>query len=358
MSSHDCFKVLGLSCFLLTFAGCSNTQVGSISISPSAQALTPGQTVQFTATGTIAHGSHPATGQNVTNQVTWSSSTPAVATVSSTGLASAVGSGTTTITATMPGPITATAAITVTGGSSSAEALVSIAVLPSSITDGNLYGTGQFLAYGTFSTAPTVMDITNGYTRNGVFTPVTWISGAQTIFPVDSAGSANETGGLVTADGSGNADIYAVAANQDGSLVISPSSTFNCPFVPPSTTSDGTCNSETVAPGLLVTLTVFNAGLNTSNWLITAPSATGTPDVIHCGGSTEVATAGGSICTATYPVGTAITLTAPAESGVNFGGWSSNCAATKVTAAGPNTCTVTLGIPGGPSNQSVGAIFN
>jgi len=364
MSNQNSFKALGLSCLLLVLAGCTNTQVGSITISPAAPALASGQTVQLTATGNIGHGAHPTGSQNVTDQATWASSTPSVATVSSTGLVTGVGSGTTTITATMAGPVIGSVTLTVTGGASSAEALVSIAVLPASITDDDLNGTGQFLAYGTFSTPPTVMDITNGYTRNGVFTPVTWISGAQTIFPIDSAGAPGETGGLVTADGSGTADIYAVAANQDGTLVLSPSSTFNCPYAayqPANGTTpavQGTCNPETEAPGLLVTLTVFNAGLNTTNWLITAPSATGTPDVIHCGGSTEVAAPGGSVCTATYPVRTVITLTAPAEPGVSFGGWSSNCTSTTVTAAGPNTCTVTLGAADSPSNQSVGAIFN
>ncbi len=73
------------------------------------------------------------------------------------------------------------------------------------------------------------------------------------------------------------------------------------------------------------TLTVYNEGLNTTNWLVTAPSATGTPDVIHCGPGSNGAGFGGSVCVATYPVGTTVTLTAPAGSGA-FGGWSYNCA--------------------------------
>jgi hypothetical protein len=126
-------------------------------------------------------------------------------------------------------------------------------------------------------------------------------------------------------------------------------------------TDAGSCNQYTIAPGLLVTLTVYNEGLNTTGWLITAPSATGTQDVIHCGpGSTS----GGSVCSATYPVGTTVTLTAPAETGVSFGGWSWNCEEQgTISAAGPNSCTVYLGatdpvttLPS--SNVSVGAIFN
>jgi hypothetical protein len=96
-------------------------------------------------------------------------------------------------------------------------------------------------------------------------------------------------------------------------------------------------------------LTVYNEGLNTTNWLVTASSATGTPNVIRCGpGSTT-----GSICVASYPVGTTVTLTAPAN-GAAFGGWSYNCAVQgTITAIGPNSCKVTL-----TTNDTVGAIFN
>jgi hypothetical protein len=67
--------------------------------------------------------------------------------------------------------------------------------------------------------------------------------------------------------------------------------------------------------------------LNTTNWLVTAPSATNTPNVIHCGpGWAANGNSSGSVCTATYPLGTTLTLTAPAQAGVNFGGWSYSCA--------------------------------
>jgi hypothetical protein len=196
------------------------------------------------------------------------------------------------------------------------------------------------------------------------------------VFPVNSSGAPGATAGLVTADGSGNAVIYVTATNPDGTLVYSPTVTFNCPLVEPTysgpgntgtITNPGSCNWDTIASGLLVTLTVYNAGLNTTNWLVTAPSATGTPDVIHCGpGSTS----GGSVCEATYPLGSTITLTAPFGAGA-FGGWSWDCtpctlsgnvctpiaAPPYFTAAGPNYCTVTLGTDTS-SNVSVGAIFN
>jgi uncharacterized protein YjdB len=389
-------------------------QITALTIIPGSLSLSAtGQPGQFVALGT-----NGTTGllEDVTDspQLTWSSSVQSIATIESfgsanPGQASGVSAGSTEITAkwtnTDASVVTATATVTVTT-TAAAEPLLSITVLPSSVTDLNLEGTAQFLAYGTFSTAPTTLEITNGFTHVGFAgctanlyaagtctkVPVTWVSTAPYDFPINSAGASGATGGLATADASGTDDIYAVAANPDSTLVYSPIVTFNCPYAAPTygtitttlangtttTTTDysnllnpGTCNSLTVADSLLSTLTVFNTGLNTTNWLITADSATGTADVIHCGGSTEQAAAGGSVCEATYPNGTVVTLTAPIETGVDFGGWSSNCTAQgNVTAGGPNTCKVVVG--GGcvlnantgtytcsnSSNVSVGAIFN
>ncbi len=366
-SSLGALLLIGI---VVSLTGCGNpTGLDSIQVSPANQALTVGQTAQFMATGTYGNAKHPST-QTISTGITWSTSAPAVATVSSSGLATAVGAGTATISASADGyagPVvsSATVAVTAPSGGIAGEPLLSIVVLPGSITINDLLGTGQYLAYGTFSTPPTVMDITNGINHNGYVAPVTWISGAQTIFPVNSSGAPGSTGGLVTAVGSGTAAVYAVAANPDGTIVYSPSVTFNCPYVaydpgnptatPPVLPTLGSCNDHTIASGLLVTLTVFNAGLNQSNWLVTAPSATGTPNVIQCGPG---APNGASICTATYPLGTTVTLTAPAQSGVSFGGWSWDCTPTlPVTAAGPNQCQVTLGTVD-TSNISVGAIFN
>ena len=360
-----------------TVSGGAPEPFTALTITPGAQSLSAtGQTGQFIAIGTVG-----GTGllKDVSNsaQVTWSSSIPSIATVttypaSPAGVATGVSPGTTTLTATLTNPdgtvVTATATVTVTT-SAEPEPLLSITIVPSSVTIGNLEGTAQFLAFGTFSTPPTVQDITNGIYRPGFTYPtVTWISlPAPNVFPIETGGppgatAPNETGGLITAEGSGSEDVIVEATNPDKTVVYSSSpAVFNCPLVLASTDpttgaiTPGSCNPDTIASPLLVTLTVFNAGLNPNGWLITAASATGTPDVIHCGpGSTS----GGSVCAATYPVGTTVTLTAPAESGVNFGGWSSNCADTApVTAAGPNSCTITLGT-NNSSNVAVGAIFN
>jgi hypothetical protein len=416
-SNSDGSVVTGVA--TITVANGVAEQVTALTIIPGSLALSAtGQPGQFVALGT-----NGTTGlqEDVTAspQLAWSSSVPSIATIESygsanPGQASGVSAGATDITAkwtnTDASVVTATASVAVTT-TAAAEPLLSITVLPSSVTDLNLEGTAQFLAYGTFSTAPTTLEITNGFTHVGfagctaalyaagtcATVPVSWVSTAPFDFPIDSAGTAGANGGLATANASGTADIYAIATNPDSTLVYSPISTFNCPYAAPTygtitttlangtttTTTDysnllnaGTCNALTIANSLLSTLTVFNAsttstGLNQSDWLITAPSATGTPDVIHCGGTTEQATVGGSVCEATYPNGTVVTLTAPPETGVNFGGWSSNCTAQgTVTAAGPNSCTVVVG--GGcvlnqntgtytcsnSSNITVGAIFN
>jgi uncharacterized protein YjdB len=413
-SNADKSVVTGVATITVTNGAAE--QVTALTIIPSALSLSAtGQPGQFVALGT-----NGTTGlqEDVTDspQLTWSSSVPTIATVASygsttPGQASGVSAGTAEIIAkwtnndTDASVVTASSSVTVTE-TAAAEPLLSITLLPSSITDLNLEGTAQFLAYGTFSTAPTVLEVTNGFTHVGFAgctaqlyaagtctkVPVSWISTAPFDFPIDSAGTSGANGGLATADASGTTDIYATAANPDGTLVYSSISTFNCPYAAPTygtkttggvTTTDysvvlnpGTCNYLTVADSLLSTLTVFNAsttstGLDQSNWLITADSATGTKNVIHCGGTTEQATAGGSVCEATYPNGTVVTLTAPAETGVNFGGWSSNCTAQgTVTAAGPNSCTVVVGgnctynstsgtyTCSNSSNVTVGAVFN
>lgn len=344
----DCrhFRALSFSCLVLFLAGCGTAGLNSVQVTPATQSLTVGQTAQFTAIGTYGNASHSST-QNITSTVTWASSVPAVATVSASGVATGVSAGTTTITASTTafnGPVSSSATLVVTGsgGGASGGDLLSLTIIPSSITVGNLQDTGQFLAIGTFSTTPTVRDLTNSPT-------LTWISASPSLFPVNNTnGTLGATAGIVTAYGAGSAVITAEATSSDGTIQTA-TATFNCPL-PTDPTEPGQCYPGSQAAALLATLTVYNEGLNTTNWLVTAPSATGTPNVIDCGPG---AGAGASVCVATYPVGTTVTLTAPAN-GAAFGGWSSNCTNIgTITAAGPNSCTVTL-----TTNDTVGAIFN
>lgn len=339
-------------CLALSAAGCGNPSgLDSIQVTPAAQSLGVGQTAQLAVVGTYGNAKHPST-QTVTSGLTWSSSSPAVAIVSANGLVTAVGAGVATITASTTafnGPVAASASFTVTaaaagGGPTAQDTLLSLTIIPSVITVGNLQDTGQFLAIGTFSNAPNVRDLTNSPS-------LTWISSVPSVFPVNTntAGSLGATAGIVSAYGNGGAVIIAEAKGLNGSIQTA-TANFNCPLVLPTPTAAGSCYPGSQAPALLATLTVYNEGLNTTGWMVTAPSATGTQSVLHCGpGSTS-----GSVCVSTYPVGSTVTLTAPAEMGVAFGGWSYNCTPTvPITATGPNSCTVTL-----TTNDTVGAIFN
>jgi hypothetical protein len=369
-----------LLAFTAALIGCASSGLDSITVAPATQTLSVGQTVQYTVTGTFGNAKHPST-QVITSGVSWTSSNSAVATINATGLATAVGAGTTTISANTSGyngPVSAVALLTVTasnitasGGGTAGGTMQSLTIIPDSISVGNLQETGQFLAIGTFSTPPAVRDLTNS---------VQWISTAPGVFPVgtnNSGLSGQSFAGLATAYGIGNATIVAKATDTNGSILTA-TATFACPFKAPTATDPGTCYPGSEINALLSTLTVYNEGLNTTNWIVTAPSGTGTPNVIHCGpgwGNGDPTQTGGSVCKATYAVtqtvGTKVVLTAPSRPGVKFGGWSYNCTPSDAngnpigppfwTEAGPNYCTFTFqpaGTTGGNSNMTVGAIFN
>ena len=74
----------------------NNSGLVSIAVTPTNPSIAAGKLQQFTATGTYSDGSH----QDLTSSATWTSSAPAVATINSTGLATAFAVGSTTIQAT------------------------------------------------------------------------------------------------------------------------------------------------------------------------------------------------------------------------------------------------------------------
>lgn len=335
-----------------TVSAGTTEQFTAVTIIPNSEELSAsGQTGQFIALGTL--GSN-GLDEDVTNsgQITWTSSSPSIATVVG-GLATGVSVGSTTVTAELKNPdgsIVSNSASVTTTNTAAPEPLLSLNIIPASITVGNIQDTGQFLAIGTFSQSPTVRDLTNS---------VTWVSSAPNVFPVSTNGTGipnpGADAGVATAYGTGGATIIAEELDPtltNGSIQTA-TAEFNCPLILPTATTAGSCFPGSEAPGLLATLTVYNEGLNTTNWLVTAPSATGTPDVVHCGPGSTGAGYGGSVCVSSYPVGSAVILTAPAGAG-NFGGWSYNCIPlAAITAAGPNSCEVFL-----TTNDTVGAVFN
>ena len=185
-------------------AGCGeNTQVGMVEITPASQSLTAGQTAQFSATGVISHGQHPATTVDVTGLVTWTSSSTDIATISSSGVATAVSAGSATITASLSGAASATATITVTGGGGGkgGNGIVSLAIIPGAQSVATPSETSQFIAIGTTASG-TTEDLTG---------QVSWTSSSANVATING-------GGLATAVGQGTATITAIATNSDKSV--------------------------------------------------------------------------------------------------------------------------------------------
>ena len=323
----------------------ASEKVTALTIFPGTQSATSlGQQGQFTVLGTEGGVQYDLTGQ-----VVWTSSMPSVATIDTApsatpGLVTAKAAGSTTIEATYTNKdgsqVVATSGYSVTAGTSP-EPLLSINVVPSGTTVSTKGMTGQYLAFGTFSTPPLVRDITN---------EVTWLSLLPEVASINSGGTPGEQAGLATAQGyTGNTVIYAedTKSNPDGSVVLSNAQTFTC--------KDPTTNVCDPGPATpqFATITVFVEGENTSptGEYITAPSDTGTANLIHCG--PDWSGSGGQVCTGTYAVGSTVTLTENLPAGSTyFGGWSSgsDCAESNPTTS--TTCTVTL-----TGNASVGVIF-
>ena len=84
----------------------------SIAVTPANPSIAKGLTQQFTATGTYSDNST----QNLTSQVAWASATPAVATITTGGLATGAGIGTSTISATLASQSGSTLLSVVGGG--------------------------------------------------------------------------------------------------------------------------------------------------------------------------------------------------------------------------------------------------
>jgi Bacterial Ig-like domain (group 2) len=140
----------------------------SISVTPPSPTISLNGTQQFTATGTYSDG----TTKNITSTANWLSTVTTVASISTSGLATAVGGGTTTITASLTG-VSGSTMLTV------ANPLVSIAVTPGSASLAP-NATQQYTATGTYA---------DNSTQN-LTSSVTWSA---------SVGATITAGGLATA---------------------------------------------------------------------------------------------------------------------------------------------------------------
>ena len=301
----------------LCMVECQNSpSLASIQILPDNAALTyVGQTLQYKAVGTFLHAGHPSITKDVTSQVIWQTSNPSAATISNTGLATAVASGataTTAISATMPGSggtVQGSTALTVSGQTS--HDLTSVMVIPNATTPcmapqcpvvTQIGEPTQFLAIGTFNTAPLTEDLTD---------QVTWVSSDVQVATINSTG-------LALANGAGITSITAIGRSNSGADVT------------------GTSTLRVIAPegGVqLPALTIYEAGLGNG-------TVTSSPAGINC--------TSGNGCTANFVLNATVTLTATPAAGSTFGGWSANCTPTTAT-----TCSLVMN-----NNEPVGVIFN
>jgi hypothetical protein len=172
----------------------------SVAVTPGSQSAALGLTAQFGATGTFSDGST----QTITDQVTWSSSNPSLATVSnamgSKGLSTSAAVGVVSIIATLNG-LSGSGTFTITGAT-----LTSIVVTPAS-TSTTVSSTVQFTAVGHYSDG-SMADLTN---------EVSWSSSLPATATISNAGG---TCGLATAVAMGNTTISATLSGVTGSTTL------------------------------------------------------------------------------------------------------------------------------------------
>lgn len=169
----------------------------SIAVTSASASVAAGLTDQFKATGTYSD----STTSDITSTVSWTSATPAVATINASGLASSKTQGTSLITATS-GSVTASATLTV-----SSPALTALTVTPASGASANLSvavgQTEQFKAIGTFTDSSS-SDLTSA---------VSWTSATPAVATIDAAG-------LATSKTQGTALISATSGALTASLTL------------------------------------------------------------------------------------------------------------------------------------------
>ncbi len=185
MEGHNSSSVLSIS----------KAAVVSIAVSPSGLSIPLGNQIQLTATGTFTDKST----QDVTNLVTWASSQPGVALVSSSGLAVSRSVGTSAVTATLDS-VNASSPLTV-----SPAVLVSLVMSENHATI-PLGTTAQFTAKGVY-TDGSQQDLTNS---------VSWTAAPSGVVSISSSGLA--TGRAV---GAATVSATSGSVSSTGALTVS-----------------------------------------------------------------------------------------------------------------------------------------
>lgn len=304
----------------LVLTGCSSLM--SISVSPSAGAVSVnvGQTAQYKAYGVNVMGSGTPTTADITNSVQWSVTNPAIASISSTGLATGLAPGHTIITA-QSGGTTASTDITVVaaGSSGGGSGTASISLIPGTATASFVGETTQFVALGNLAGGTTIQDLTS---------TVTWSSSDVSVATVDKNGLVTAVGAVT---GIGTTTITATGTTTSTGSLVTATATLTVNTTPGTVT----------LPSLSVYITGSGSGSVTSTTVAAGST-------ISCGTGSS-----GASCTANYPLSTLVTLTATPTGTSKFGGWSSNCIAVTGPPPNPLQCTVQM-----TNNKTVGAVFN
>ncbi|MGB9446067.1 MAG: Ig-like domain-containing protein [Candidatus Acidiferrum sp.] len=154
----------------------------SIAVTAPNSSIPKGATGQFTATGTYSDSSTA----NLTTQVTWASTSPAVVAINTAGLATGAGMGSANITASLSGVTSKAFSLTVTAA---ALQSINITTADGSVPKGT---TDQFAATGTYTDSSTA----------NLTSLVTWTSTSPTVATIAA-------GGLASAAGIGSSNITA-----------------------------------------------------------------------------------------------------------------------------------------------------
>jgi trimeric autotransporter adhesin len=166
----------------------------SLQVTPASDSLAPGATQQFTATGHYSD----QTSKNLTSSVQWSSSDASIASVSGTGMATAVAFGVVTVTA-QSGSLQASATVNV---SSAGANLTAISISPAGASV-PIHTTQQFTATGSYS---------DGSSRD-LTALVTWSSSSAAAATID-------VNGLLTGVAAGSSTISATLGSVTKSTTV------------------------------------------------------------------------------------------------------------------------------------------
>jgi uncharacterized protein YjdB len=176
----------------------------SIAVSPATGSIAAKATQQFTAMGKYSDGSTA----DLTGRVSWRSSNTAVATVNTSGLATAVAAGSTTITASLSG-VSGIASLTVTPTLST----ISITPNPANIKAGS---TQQFAATATYSDGTTQI----------VTATAAWTSSKTAVATVNASG-------LASGVAAGSATITASLSGVSGTAILTVTPTLSTISITP-----------------------------------------------------------------------------------------------------------------------------